>query len=244
MAETALSGKTALITGAARRIGRAIAMELASQGASIAVHYRNAEKEAENLCRELKKYNVECWLLQADFGNRNEYEKLMDAAFDKTGGLDILVNSASIFPQSSLQDVTWEDLTANIQINAWAPLYISRSFAQKARGGVIINLLDARIGDLDLKHVAYLLSKQMLETFTRIMALELAPHFRVNAVAPGLILPPPGKDDRYLEQLIHTIPLKRHGTAGQIADAVLFLIKNDFITGQVIYVDGGRHEAR
>jgi len=239
-----LSGKNALVTGAARRIGRAIAMELASQGANIAVHYRNAEKEAENLCRELKKYNVECWLLQADFENREGYEKLIDAAYDKTGSLDILVNSASIFPQSTLQDVTWEDLTANILINAWAPFYISRSFAQKARAGVIINLLDARIGDLDLKHVAYLLSKQMLETFTRIMALEFAPHFRVNGVAPGLILPPPGEDDRYLEQLTHTIPLKHHGTAGQIADAVLFLIKNDFITGQVIFVDGGRNAAR
>jgi hypothetical protein len=84
----------------------------------------------------------------------------------------------------------------------------------------------------------------MLETFTRILALEFAPHIRVNGVAPGLILPPPGKDDRYMEQLIHQIPLKRHGTAGQIADAVLFLIKNDFITGQIIYVDGGRHANR
>jgi len=239
-----LGGKNALVTGAARRIGRAIAKGLASQGANIALHYRKAEREAESLCRELKKYNVECWLLQADFQNRDGYEGLIDAAYDKTGSLDILVNSASIFPQSSLQDITWEDLAANIQINAWAPFYISRSFAQRAGAGVIVNLLDARIGDLDLKHVAYLLSKQMLETFTRLLAMELAPRFRVNGVAPGLILPPPGKDDRYLEQLIPSIPLKRSGTVESIADAVLFLIMNDYITGQVIYVDGGRHATR
>ena len=239
-----LGGKNALVTGAARRIGRAIAKGLASQGANIALHYRKAEREAESLCRELKKYNVECWLLQADFQNRDGYEGLIDAAYDKTGSLDILVNSASIFPQSSLQDITWEDLAANIQINAWAPFYISRSFAQRAGAGVIVNLLDARIGDLDLKHVAYLLSKQMLETFTRLLAMELAPRFRVNGVAPGLILPPPGKDDRYLEQLIPSIPLKRSGTVESIADAVLFLIMNDYMTGQVIYVDGGRHATR
>src|SRR3990172_6711304 len=144
-----LIGKTALVTGAAKRIGRAIALELAAQGANIAAHYRHSAGEAEELRREIESYQVNCWLVQADFAVRTEYESLVDAALDKAGALDILVNSASIFPPSTVHDCTWEDMSASMQINAWAPFYISRSFARKAGRGAIINLLDARIAGLD-----------------------------------------------------------------------------------------------
>jgi pteridine reductase len=244
MSEQPLRGKNALVTGAAKRIGREVALTLASQGANIALHYRNAENEARDLCIEIERYGSECWLFQADFERRDGYEGLIEAVFDKSGGVDVLVNSASIFPQSTLHDITWENLAAVMQINTWAPFYLCRSFAKKAKQGVIVNLLDARSGGIDPRHVAYLLSKQALETLTRFMALEFAPDIRVNGVAPGLILPPPGEDERYLERLINTVPLRRHGNEGNIADAVLFLIRNDFITGQVIYIDGGRSIAR
>jgi len=234
-----LEGKNALITGAGKRIGRAIALKLASEGANIMVHYKTSAREADDLCRELVKYNVGCWQLQADFGKPEEYEKLADTAFDKAGGLDILVNSASIFPESTIDTITWEDLLCNIRVNAWAPFYLGRSFARRANSGSIINLLDTRIRGYDLKHVAYLMSKQMLESFTRFMAVEFAPRIRVNGVAPGLILPPPGKEDEYLEQLASRLPLNRHGDVHNIADTVMFLISNEFITGQVIHVDGG-----
>jgi pteridine reductase len=234
-----LAGKNALVTGAAKRIGRAIALRLASEGANIAVHYKTSADEAGDLYRELEKYHVGCWLLQADFGKPEEYEKLVDAAFDKAGGLDILINSASIFPESTIDTITWKDLACNIEVNAWAPFYISRAFARRAASGAIVNLLDTRVSGYDLKHVAYLLSKQMLESFTRLIALEFAPRVRVNGVAPGLILAPPGKEDRYLDELARTLPLKRHGDVHDIADAVMFLITNEFITGQVIHVDGG-----
>jgi pteridine reductase len=244
MTEKYLIGKNALVTGAAKRIGRTIALELASRGANIAVHYRDSAEEAREMCRELKKQGVECWRFKADFEKKDEYEKLIDTVLNEAGRLDILVNSASIFPESALGDITWEGLLSTVHVNSWAPFCISRSFAERVKAGTIVNLLDARTGGFDLKHVAYMLSKQILESFTRMMALEFAPHIRINGVAPGLILPPPGKDEHYLEKIIPTIPLKRRGSERHVADAVLFLILNDFITGQVIYVDGGRHLLR
>ena len=118
---------------------------------------------------------------------------------------------------------------------------IARAFGAQGIEGVIVNFLDTRIEDYDRKHAAYHLSKRMLYTLTRMMAIEFAPLVRVNAVAPGLILPPPGKDESYLAQLAHTNPLGRYGDPSHIVEAVLFLVRNDFVTGQVVFVDGGRH---
>jgi pteridine reductase len=241
MLEKPLNGKIALVTGAARRIGRAIALELASLGANIAVHYRESGEDAKALCRDLEALGVTCWLFQADFREREGYEDLIDRAFTKMGRLDVLVNSASIFPENSIHDVRWEDMEQNILINAWAPFYMGRAFARKAVDGVIINLLDTRITGHERRHVAYLMSKKLLEAFTSLMALEFAPRIRVNAVAPGLILPPPGRDEAYLEKLIERVPLKRKGDEKDIAHAVSFLVMNEYVTGQVIFVDGGRH---
>jgi len=234
-----LEGKSALITGAGKRIGRAIAIKLASEGANIVAHFNSSAREADELCGHISTYDVNCWRLQADFSKPDEYESLVDAAYDKAGGLDFLINSASIFPESAVGTVTWDDLACNIKVNAWAPFYLGRSFAARAKSGAIVNLLDTRIKGYDLKHISYILSKQMLESLTRIMAIEFAPRVRVNGVAPGLILPPPGKNDGYIEELAHRLPLNRHGNARDIADAVMFLISSEFITGQVIHVDGG-----
>jgi NAD(P)-dependent dehydrogenase (short-subunit alcohol dehydrogenase family) len=128
-----------------------------------------------------------------------------------------------------------------MEVNAWVPFVLSRAFAQRIGRGKIVNLLDTRLKGYDWTHVGYILSKHLLAVMTRMMALEFAPHITVNAVAPGLVLPPPGKDETYLQSLVHTVPLQRYGGAQDIADAVVFLIRSDFITGNVIYVDGGRH---
>jgi hypothetical protein len=233
------SGKTALVTGAAVRIGRSISLRLASEGINIVVHYRNSRKEAESLAGELEKLEVDSWLLRSDFGNDKEYENLIDEAFDCAGEIDFLINSASIFPAGSVSSLSWDDLSRNISINAWVPFYLGRSFASRAINGAIVNILDSRIRGYDPGHTAYLLSKKVLEYFTEIMAVEFAPGIRVNGVAPGLILPPQGKDENYLTRLTRSVPLKRHGNEADIAETVAFLIKNDFITGQIIYVDGG-----
>jgi NAD(P)-dependent dehydrogenase (short-subunit alcohol dehydrogenase family) len=155
--------------------------------------------------------------------------------------VDLLVNSASIFPESRLEDVTSENLAQCVQVHAAAALELGRAMAGKCASGDIINFLDSRITDYDHAHLAYHLSKRMLADLTRIMALEFAPAVRVNAVAPGLILPPVGQDDSYLEKLASTNPLNRHGGPDDIVRAVLFLLGSPFVTGQTIFVDGGRH---
>jgi NAD(P)-dependent dehydrogenase (short-subunit alcohol dehydrogenase family) len=184
----------------------------------------------------------QAWVAQAELSDAVQAEALFASACASAGGhLDILVNSASIFPKGRLSDLAPADLDANIHTNALVPFVLGRALARSRRGGCIVNLLDSRITDYDSEHAAYHLSKRLLATLTRMMALEFAPRVRVNAVAPGLILPPPGEDDGYLERLKRSNPLERHGEAEDVADAVLFLARSAFVTGQTIFVDGGRH---
>ncbi|MGB9619320.1 MAG: SDR family oxidoreductase [Armatimonadota bacterium] len=238
-----LAGKTALVTGAAKRIGRAIALALACSGANVVIHYRNSEPEARELAQKIESVGVRAWCVKADLAVSEELERLVDRACSSAGTLDILVNSASIFPTSDFNSVSSVQLAENIQVNAWAPFVLARHFARQADSGHIINILDSRITGYDWSHVAYHASKYLLELFTRMMAIQYAPNIAVNAVAPGLILPPEGKDDSYLEQLKQTLPLKRVGSTRDVTDTVLFLVASRFITGQVIFVDGGRHLA-
>jgi len=184
---------------------------------------------------------VKAWTIQADFRRPDEYQTLIERAQQTAGGLDILINNASIFPTEMLKDLTWSELSANMEVNAWVPFVLSRDFANRIGRGKIVNLHDSRLKGYDWTHVGYILSKHVLAAMTRMMALEFAPNITVNAVAPGLILPPPGKDESFLQNLVHTVPLQRHGEAQDIADAIAFLVRSDFITGNVIYVDGGRH---
>mgnify|MGYP006279300769 CR=1 FL=1 len=236
-----LEGKRALITGGAKRMGRSISHALAAEGAHVAVHYRSSEDEAEALAGELRQTGVEAWTAQADLGHPEEAARMLDGVRARTGGLDILVNNASVFPEHRLHQVDWHAIEQNILVNAYAPLALARSFAAQDRPGAIVNLLDTMVADYDRKHVAYHLSKRMLATLTRIMAVEFAPRVRVNAVAPGLVLPPEGKDVSYLEELAHTNLLQAYGAAEDVAQSVVFLCQGDFVTGQTVFVDGGRH---
>jgi len=236
-----MKGKTALITGAAKRIGRATALALADEGVNIAIHYNTSEGEAKNLALELESCGVKAWTIQADFDVQEQYETLIERTLELTGSLDILVNNASIFPFEKLEDVTLDSLIKNMEVNAWVPFVLSRSFKELVGKGKIINLEDSRTSGYDWSHIGYIMSKHVLAAFTRYTALAYAPDITVNAVAPGLILPPPGKDQSYLDRLVGTVPLKRHGEAEDIAEAVVFLAKSSFITGEVIHVDGGRH---
>jgi len=237
-----LAGRKALITGAADRLGRATALALAAAGADIVIHYHRSRRKAEATAAEISRLGRKAWTVKADLADDAQARKLVAHAVKLARGpLDILVNSASIFPICRLADMTSEDLALNMQVNALSPLALARDFAAQDKPGDIINFLDCRIGDYDPAHVAYLLSKQALAGLTRMMALEFAPRIRVNAVAPGLILPPPGQSQEYLERLVSTNPLKRHGNPADITEAVLFLLRSPFVTGQVIYIDGGRH---
>ena len=236
-----LHGKTALVTGAAKRVGAAISRALAREGTNVVIHYRGSGSEAVRLRDELDSLGVRSWLVQADFEKPEEYETLIERSIEVAGGLDMLVNNASIFPVDSLSTITFDDLIRNMQVNAWAPFVLSRDFARLAGRGKIVNLIDSRTHDFDWTHVGYILSKHVLDVLTRVTALRYAPEIAVNGVAPGLILPPLGKDEDYLERLTHTVPLRRHGSPEDIAEAVVYLLKSDFLTGEVINVDGGRH---
>lgn len=240
MART-LAGRTALVTGAAKRLGRAIALALAEEGVSIVAHYNTSRADSELLAEQCGRLGVPAHCLAADLAEPEEAVELIGRATDVAGPLDIVINNASIFPSDTLADFTAESIDVNVKVNAVAPALIARAFAERGRAGDVVNLLDARMSSTDNDHLSYHLSKRMLYAFTRLMALEYAPDVRVNAVAPGLVLPPAGRDESYLESKRHTNPLHSYGSPGDVADAVLFLLKSEFTTGQVIYVDGGRH---
>ena len=236
-----LAGRTALVTGGAKRLGRALCCALAEAGANVVVHYGTSQDEAEAVRAELAGLGVSAWTLSADLAKPDEAEDLLAAACEQAGPIDILINNASVFPEATLADCTAEEIAACMNVNAYAPLAISRRFSEQGRDGAIVNLLDCRIADYDAAHVPYHLSKRALFALTRMMALEFAPQVRVNGIAPGLILPPAGKDEAYLAELASTNPLNRYGGPDDIVSAALFLLESPFITGQVIYVDGGRH---
>jgi hypothetical protein len=236
-----LSGKTALVTGAAKRIGNAISVGLAKQGTNIIIHYDKSESEARKLQDEIIKLGVKSWLVRADFSNSESCKRLIREAYELSKGIHILVNNASIFSMSDFSNAKLEDIEVNMLINAWTPFLLSRHLFEKVQHGKIINILDTRVAGYDFNHFSYYLSKKMLEVLTKSLALELAPNMTVNGVAPGLILPPEGKDYSFLEKKKEEVPLKKYGSVSDIVDTVVYLLRNDFVTGQIIHVDGGKH---
>ncbi|MCE5185139.1 MAG: SDR family oxidoreductase [Planctomycetaceae bacterium] len=236
-----------LITGAAHRIGRALALSAARDAQAVILHYNRSRAEADELAEEIRSAGTDAFTVGADLSLPQEAASLAQRAWQEAGPIDVLINNASIFEKSCLVDVEPAELQRNMMINAFAPLLISRAFAalnagrKAAARPVIINMLDTRISSYDREHAAYHLAKLALFHLTKMSALEFAPGVRVNGVAPGLILPPAGKDQSYLEKLKGTNPLNSTGTPEQIAEAVGFLVANEYVTGQVIYVDGGRH---
>ena len=227
-------------------------LALAAAGVNVVIHYRGSAEMARATSELAAGQGVRTALVQGDLRNDGETRAIFSSACKLTGGVDILVNSASVFPESRLMEFGWEELEENLIIHTWAPLILSRLFAVQPRFreatepispegmGNIINLLDTRIVDADPDHAAYHLSKRSLFSLTRMLSLSLAPAIKVNAIAPGLILPPPGKDESYLEKMRETNPLKRYGSPEEIGATLTFLIHNSFITGQIIFVDGGR----
>ncbi|MBP8303792.1 MAG: SDR family oxidoreductase [Phycisphaerae bacterium] len=232
---------TALITGAARRLGRALAWALAGQGADVVVHYHRSADEAASLVRDIRGLGVRAWPVQADLRDHAQVGGLFDLALREAGPIDVLVNNASVWPEETVWDMSEASLQAAMQIHVAAPLILSRCLAGQGRPGHIVNILDTRVTGYDKAHAAYHLSKRALLTLTRMLALELAPGVAVNGIAPGLILAPEGQDQTYLQRLAHTNPMNRHGHPQDVVDALLFLLRSRFVTGQVIYVDGGFH---
>jgi len=237
-----LAGKTALVTGSARRLGRETALALAEEGADVIVHYPGSVGDAERTAEDVRQLGARSWTIAADLSDPAGSGSLVTRAAGLAGGIDLLVNNAAVFPADRLADVPVEDFASTLRVNALGPLILSRAFAGEAEGEAVVNLLDTRIAVDDPTHASYVASKRLLWALTRMLAIELAPRVRVNAVAPGLILPPPGRDAAWLRKAApDDNPLGRAGTGRDVAEAVTFLLASEFITGQVVFVDGGRH---
>lgn len=235
-----LTGKVALVTGGGVRIGRALCEALSGQGCSVVVHYRRSRKEACELALRLEAGGARACAIQGALDTQAGCERLMALAFKVFKRLDILVNNAASFQHTAFRQIRGAELDSVFAVNLQAPILLTRAFVARAGQGRVLNMLDSRITGHASGQMPYLLSKQCLADFTLAAALELAPDFTVNAVAPGPVLVP-DKGSRAAREKAGTIPLGRRPTPGDVASAALFLLGSDAITGQVLYVDGGQN---
>lgn len=243
MDDRPFAGRTALVTGAATRLGRIIALRLGALGCNVVVHHHRNTVGAYQVCSELQSRGVEAYAMQYDLGDPKTAGKLVDLARKVAGKpIDFLVNNAADYPKSKMANLTWVGLSETMALNAWAPFDLTRAFvAQAKKGGAVVNLLDTRMEDYDWDHVGYILSKRMLAELTRYAAVEYAPNVRINGVAPGPVLAPTGEAEGTLERLSRHLPLRAAPGPDDVADAVLYLLGARGVTGEVIHVDSGRH---
>lgn len=238
------SGPVALVTGAARRIGAAIARDLARHGWAVAIHYRSSRAEAEALGREITVAGGRAVALSCDLALEAEVETLVPRAAEALGPLTCLVNNASVFEMDKIDTATRESWDRHIETNLRAPLVLSQAFARQLPEGAtgnIVNLLDQRVWKLTPYFLSYTVAKTGLWTLTRTLALALAPRIRVNGIGPGPTLP---SERQSLEQFRHqqaAVPLQHGPEPAEIAAAVRFILGSPSLTGQMIALDGGEH---
>lgn len=232
-----------MITGASKRVGRALAEHLAASGWNLILHFNSSEKPAEELERELRqKYPRQKFTrVKADFTREAAVERLIPFVISVAGPFGLLVNNASVFDPGYVADTSLQRFNSQMDVNLKAPFLLMRDFAVHCKKGNIINLADTRITTNKSNFAAYSLSKKGLWELTKMAALEFAPEIRVNAIAPGVTLAPAGKDDDYLWELAKNIPMKRPGEVGAILQNVDFILENTHLTGQLLFADGGEN---
>ncbi len=239
-----MAGRSALVTGGARRIGRAIALTLAAHGWDVAVHYGASHEAAETLAAEIKQRDRRAVALAADLTHEAEVVNLVPRAVDAVGPLTLLVNNASAFDRDDALTATRASWDRHIETNLRAPFVLMQEFARRFPAeydGAIVNILDERVWNLTPYFVSYTVSKAALWTLTQTMALALAPRIRVNAIGPGPTLPSLRQSDDQFRQQIELLPLRRGTTPDEIARAVMFILESPAMTGQMIALDGGQH---
>src|SRR5437660_3458933 len=236
-----LQGRVALVTGAGRRLGRAVALRLAEEGGDVVVHYRSSQPEAQETVRQIEKLGRRATAVGADLGQVSEIKRVFDEAGKQFGRLDILVNSAANFLPASMVSTTEEIWDSSLDTNLRAPFFCAQAAAPWLRRtqGVIINFADSS-GLLGWPgYIPHSVSKAGVVMLTKVLAKALAPEVRVNAIAPGTITME-GDPPEWERDFIKLAPLRRTGKPSDIADAVLYLICAEFMTGHVLVLDGGR----
>lgn len=239
--ETKLTGKVALVTGAGKRLGRAVALRLASEGADLAVHYRGSEGEASAVAREIEGLGRRAVTMKADLSSVEEIRALVQRVTHELGRIDVLVNCAANFLPSSVISTTEEVWDSSLDTNVKAPFFLAQAAAPWLRraNGVIVNFSDTG-GILGWPgYIAHSVSKAGMVMLTKTLAKALAPEVRVNAIAPGTITMP-GDPPEWETDFVKIAPLKKTGTPEDIAEAVSYLVGAKFLTGHVLVLDGGR----
>ena len=237
-----LGGRVALVTGAGRRVGRAIALALAGKGMRVAVHYKASAVEAEETARLAREAGApDAWTISADLRDAGECARLIDEVAARGGAFDVLVNSAAEMHRTPFDSVTeseWDDIMA---LNLRSPFFCSQAAARHmASGGAIVNIADLAALETWPEYIPHGISKAGVMQMTRALAKKLAPKIRVNAVVPGAVLLPEHWTKEDADRLVRTTPLARLGAPEDVAHAVIYLLESDYVTGNAIVVDGGR----
>ncbi len=242
-----LRGKVALVTGAGRRVGRALALALADRGATVAVHYNESAKGAKEVVEAIAGgTRGRAQAFGGDLAKADEPARLIEKVVDALGALDVLVNSAALMVRTPFGEVKAEDWERMFALNLRAPFLLSQAAAPHLRraGGVIINIADLSAFETWPSYIPHGLTKGGMVHLTKSLARVLAPEVRVNGIAPGTVLLPENFSDADAEHLRATTPLQRQGTPDDVAAAMLFLLDAEYISGETIIVDGGRHVRR
>lgn len=243
---TAKNIKTALVTGAAQRIGRAIALDLAEAGWNLAVHYHHSAPAAAEVVAEAEAFGVSALALAADLSDEAQVATLVAQAGQALGPVTALVNNASMFEYDTVKSATRADWDRHMEINLRAPFVLSQAFAgqlPKGQAGNIVNIIDQRVWRLTPEFMTYTLSKAGLWTLTQTLAMALAPHIRVNAIGPGPVLPSKRQTPASFAGQVAGLPLGHEASLAEICAAVRFILATPSLTGQMMALDGGQHLA-
>lgn len=235
--------KVVILTGAAKRVGRSLAIHLAKEGYKVVLHCNTSIDEAYSLQQKLHAMGYESRVVQGDLTDLDGLESLFSRFLESFGKIDALINSASVFHNVSLEETTIERWQADMALHATAPFFLSKYLYQHIRGrgvvGSVINITDTQLACPPASRPSYYLSKATLAQETRILARQMAPYVRINAVAPGLVLS--NGEDGYFAKMEKILPLGRCGSPSDICEAVSYLLSASFVTGVTIPVDGGHH---
>ncbi len=237
--------KTILITGAAQRIGKEIALSFFNKGWDIVIHFNSSRLEAEALADKMNsERSNSAMIVQANLDNADEVTKLVKKTLSKNSRIDALINNASTFYPTPVGTFSEENWNALMGSNLKAPLFLIQSFYKELEKnqGFIINITDINVDKALINHSIYLAAKSGLQTLTKSLAKELAPNIRVNAIAPGAILEPPNIEwtTEQKKNIIHAVPMNRMGTEKDIVDAAMYLSEAEYVTGQILNIDGGK----